>query len=69
MEGRGLGVDQGWVCCGVFAGSLTRDYLSLLYEEGSACYGCHRCLHQGFEEGGGKLRRTSRVPPFWCYWP
>ena len=59
MKGRDLGVNQSWVCCGVSAGSPVRNCPSLLYEEGLACYGHHRCSHQDFEERGGKLRGIS----------
>ena len=50
---------KGWVCCGVSVGSPMRDCSSLLHEEGSACCGHYRCLHQEFEEGGGRLKGTS----------
>ena len=66
MEGCSSGVDQGWLCNGVPAGSLARDCLSLLYEEGLACCGPYKCSHRGFKEGGGRPRGTSRAPPFWC---
>ena len=59
MKGRSSRVDLGQVCCGVFVGSPVRDCSSLLYEEGSTCYGHHKCLHREFEEGGGKLRGMS----------
>ena len=62
MKGRGSKVDQSWICCGVPAGSPARDCSSLLYKEGSACRGRHKCLHWGLKKEVANLEaRRERI--------